>query len=389
MIRTLSWTLPFFCATLVFLPTSVNAAGLYTLRLLVSSGDTIDGLTLTDVDSNFNRNDLGQIAFKGDYAGGSGIFTRDAVIAKTGDVFAPQATITDVFVEPDINNSGLVAYRSAFTSQTGTHGIFTSDAGLLIQNTDTVQGNVVSGIDGVPRLNNSGEITLIANLNAGTRAVIRPNGDILTQVGDTIDGQTLTGGFLGDSINNNGDVIFIGQVGASLGVFSPSEHLIGPGDTFGGETLTRILGSPALSDSGEVTSLGLFGAQFRIFTTDQGIIASRGDVVDGHTLFNLLQPDINASGTVAYVGQTATGNGIFTQDGVVALPGEIVDGKTIGFIEWPRIDEAGNIAFSASFGDGTTGIVLAQIPEPSSAVLATMALASLLSLARRRRRRST
>ena len=95
---------------------------------------------------------------------------------------------------------------------------------------------------------------------------------------------------------------------------------------------------------------------------------------------------------MAFVGEDTTNSlgGLYVMDGagviqeIVGL-GDSLDGKAVSGL---GIDSNGfegeQIAFIATFTDGSSGIYIATIPEPSTAALVLYG-AALLSFARRRR----
>lgn len=357
----------------------VLAGPMYSLSILVESGQVVDGKTLTSVDPNFDRNDSGQVVFVADFAGGEGVFNINTLLAQTGDPVNVGSSITDISVAPKINGSGLSAYRANFVpGLPGTMGVFTSQAGLVVQNTDNIGGDIVSLVNEFD-LNDSGDIIFSGHANGTSQALWALTG-LLLEEGNTIDGKSLLT-FSSPRLNSNGDILFQGLFSGGIGVFSPSSLLVEGGDTIDGELLTQLLGVPALSDSGEVVSAGMFGSDFKIFSLNQGIVIEEGDVIDGQQLTIVAQPSVNSAGLIAFQGRNASSQtGIYTPDHLVANFGESVDGKMLSNVELPVIDSVGNVAFGARFSDGSTGIVLGRlIPEPSTLAMVLVA-ASLTSV---------
>jgi len=84
----------------------------HALSIVVKTGDTISGLTLTNVVCPV-INDRGTIAFMGSFTGGSGIFTPSRVVAKTGDTIS--GLTLSLVSGPAINNRGTIVFFGFFS----------------------------------------------------------------------------------------------------------------------------------------------------------------------------------------------------------------------------------------------------------------------------------
>jgi hypothetical protein len=81
--------------------------------LLVKTGDTIGGQTLTGFVAPAASNNHGTMAFLGKFAGGSGIFTQSSLVAKPGDVIGGK---TLFFPSSNrINDAGAIAFAGTFS----------------------------------------------------------------------------------------------------------------------------------------------------------------------------------------------------------------------------------------------------------------------------------
>ena len=88
--------------------------------VLVKTGDTIDGKTLTDLLFGPALNSSDTVAFVGAFQGGMGIFTQKALLIQSGDTVGGQKLTG--FGLPAIDDSGTVAFLGAYA---GGIGIFT------------------------------------------------------------------------------------------------------------------------------------------------------------------------------------------------------------------------------------------------------------------------
>jgi hypothetical protein len=85
---------------------------------------------------------------------------------------------------------------------------------------------------------------------------------------------------------------------------------------------------------------------------------------------------------VAYHGDNSFGEGLYVflggQREVVIATGDALDGKTVnGFLFGPNGLSGDQLAFTAYFEDGTSGVYIATIPEPDTALLLAAGLAGL------------
>jgi len=142
-------------ATAILTPTAV----------LVKTGDTIGGKTLTDLFFGPALNSSGTVAFVGTFLGGTGVFTQDALLVQAGDSIGGR-TVTS-FGYPVINDSGIVAF---FGTYTGGSGIFTQTS-LIAKTGDTISGRTLIGL-GQPAINGGGEVAFTALFSDGSSAIL-------------------------------------------------------------------------------------------------------------------------------------------------------------------------------------------------------------------------
>jgi hypothetical protein len=78
--------------------------------VVVKAGDTISGITLSDSVVPISINDDGVVLMQANFPGGYGLFTKDSVVAATGDTIA--GFQVEGFVNGQINEFGDVAFSS-------------------------------------------------------------------------------------------------------------------------------------------------------------------------------------------------------------------------------------------------------------------------------------
>jgi hypothetical protein len=191
-------------------------------------------------------NNDGSLAFVGEFAGETGIFTQTALLAKSGEVIAGQKLVA--LGPPAINDRGIVAFQGWLSGQIAT-GIFTPTTVLL-------------------------------------------------KAGDTIGGKTLTDLFFGPALNAIGTVAFVGIFSGGAGIFTQKALLVQAGDTIDGHRLTSF-SCPVINDGGVVAFFATFPGGAGIFT-QTSLIARTGATICGKTVIGLGQPAINGAGAVAF-----------------------------------------------------------------------------------------
>jgi len=293
---------------------------------------------------NFTMNANGQVVFDSDLSGGtSGIFLKSgqtlsrvvrASLTGNGDPAPGGGTFLGVR-QSSISSSGANIAFSAFTLTD--IGIYVSSNGQI---TLAVDGNALlpdgTGVFGTVSLNainDQGQIAFLAQPFPSPNGMyVGANGQfrLIAQDGDPAPGgDSFSLGFpdprFGPVINNNGDVAFA----ADLAFGGRAVFLFHQG------TLTRIAGPGDLSP-------------------------------DGGTFFSADAPTINASGQIAFSGETsATGFGVylFSAGAIskVAVPGDRTAAHTtIVFADQPQVNDLGEVAFGADLSTGDTAVFVAR-----------------------------
>jgi len=142
-------------ATAILTPTAV----------LVKTGDTIGGKTLTDLYFGGALNSSDAVAFVGTFSGGTGVFTQQALLVQAGDAIGG-VTLTS-FGSPVINDSGIVAFLGSYA---GGSGIFTQNSAIA-KTGDTICGRTAIGL-GQPAINRRGDVAFTASFSDGSSAII-------------------------------------------------------------------------------------------------------------------------------------------------------------------------------------------------------------------------
>ncbi len=146
------------------IPPAQTLSTLYNFNILAQPGDIIDSKTLTGIGTH-SLNNKGDIVFRGDFSGGSGIFTPTSLIAGTGDVIDGK-TLTFAF-QPSLNKKGDIVFVGDFS---GDRGIFTPTS-LIASTGDVIGGKTLFRVD-APSMNNKGEIVFLGLFTDGTFALI-------------------------------------------------------------------------------------------------------------------------------------------------------------------------------------------------------------------------
>jgi hypothetical protein len=147
------------------------ATGILTpTSLLVKTGDTIGGKTLTDLFFGPALNSNGTIAFVGTFSGGTGIFTQKNLLVEAGDKIGGK-TLTS-FGYPMISDNGVVAF---FATYAGGEGIFTQEAAIA-KTGETICGKTLVGV-GQPVISKHGIVAFLALFSDRSSAIVLAQGN--------------------------------------------------------------------------------------------------------------------------------------------------------------------------------------------------------------------
>jgi hypothetical protein len=243
-----------------------SSIGIFRLNSAVAlPGETLGGITLTNLFGDFDLNDPREIVFdgfSGSPADGAvyGIFTPDRVIVRSGDVI--DGLTLQVLAEPTLSKNGVVAFTSTFEDSEGQLGIgvFTQHR-LVVKVGDTLDGLPLLAL-GQAIISERGVIGITFDYDLGPiRQAFAVGGKIAVKSGDVIDGFTIVGQPDGipfpATLNANGEVLF------TTGAISPdgtpqfplftTHHLVAaPGDTIEGLTAQGGVGLGSINDAGQI-----------------------------------------------------------------------------------------------------------------------------------------
>lgn len=139
--------------------------------LLVKSGDTIGGKTLTNLFFGSALSSDGTVAFVGVFSDGTGVFTQKEILVQAGDKIGGQTLTT--FGYPVISGTGTVAF---FATYPGGEGIFTQKT-VIAKTGDTLYGKTLIGV-GQPVISEGGIVAFEGQFSDRSSAIVlaRPRG---------------------------------------------------------------------------------------------------------------------------------------------------------------------------------------------------------------------
>jgi len=335
---------------------SVNADS-----LVVKTGDTIDGKTLTGILFNRSLSDTGEVFFTGFYDDGFGVFTQDSLVIQTGDIIDGKTLKNHG--NSAVNDNGELALVGIFTDNS--KGIIFQN-NLVVNTGDTLGGVMLTDISAQIGVNNSGEVAFHALFNGGSGVFTQDS--LLVKTGDIIDSKTVKDVDIFPSINNDGNVVFtVVFVDDTKAIILSNPNnipvnsiLAKPGDEIAGLTFTNFGFSPDINNNGEVAFNAFFSGGHGLFTQDH-LILRTGDTIDGRILTNLGGfINLNDNGKHAFLAgySGGSGNGILTQDRLLLEVGDLIDGKEVSVLGNPNMNNNGLVAVLVDFTDGTRGIYL-------------------------------
>jgi len=331
------------------------------------------------------------------FPGGEGLFTAHrhppnmaTLDAHVSESVGSDGVITDGFFENfPMNGAGQVVMNTDLSS--GISSLLLKSDGTL---TELVRASFSGNGDPSPgggtffgvrqsSINNLGQVLFsgFASNNAGLYLIA--NGQTTLAVDDNVplpDGTGRFGTLSSNALNDNGDIAFFAQPFPSPnGIFLLSNNqfttLARDGGTApGGGSFSLPFPDPRLgpviSDNGSVAFASDLSTGGRgVFLFSQGVLTrlvGPGDASpDGSTFFSADAPTINASGQVAFSGQTGNGFGVFIFSGgtisKIAAPGDTLpDHRIFECTDLPQVNGLGHVAFTGDLSNGTTVIFIAR-----------------------------
>jgi hypothetical protein len=362
----------------------------YEIEIVARAGDEIGGKTLTNVFAPA-LNDAGEIAFRGQFTGGFGIFTPSALVAEAGQSVGGKTIVT--INGPAIRQDGVVVF---FASYSGGSGLFTS-AGQIFGAGDTIGAGTITQVNSLPRFDSSGAPLARVGFSDGSAALATP-GAIQIAEGDDYGGQIVES-FLGTEpapIDANGVVSAVVEFeDGGEAIVTQSELLVAEGDSVAEVEIAEILNNVDRNDAGTIVfSATIAGGGNGIFTQD-AVLAVDGDAIDGRSVTSFGAPAINGGGVVAFHGQYESAgprSGIFTLDAEVIALFETTIGEEFvtGLVaDRPALNASGQIAVKAIVASSPAILLATPVPESAALESALAALGALrVGTATHRRRRS-
>ena len=147
----------------------ISAQPTYSLRELVSTGNTAPVPPLLSDVVSFSFNDKGEVAYAGDGA----VFLRSGQKVSMLANFGRPAPGGGTFTYADtlaLNSAGQLVFRAGVTSP-GTSGLFLFSKGKLSELIPDVVGKHTFDNVDQPQLNDNGDVAFTATLTDGTTAV--------------------------------------------------------------------------------------------------------------------------------------------------------------------------------------------------------------------------
>lgn len=246
-----------------------SSVGIFRLKSAVAlPGETLGGITLTNLFGDFDLNDPREIVFDG-FSGSTadnavyGIFTPGRVLVRSGDVIG--GLTLQVPAEPTLSKNGLVAFTSTFEDSEGQLGIgvFTQHR-LVVKQGDTLDGLPLLSL-GEAIMSEMGVIGIAFDYSLDPIHQAFAVGDrIAVKSGDVIDGYTIVGQPDGipfpATLNATGEVLFttgaISPDGAAkFALFTPHHLVAAPGDTIDNLTAQGGVSLGSINDAGQIAFL--------------------------------------------------------------------------------------------------------------------------------------
>ena len=372
-----------FCLAALLTSYSYAAESAYSYDVVAQSGETIDGITLTTLD-NASTNDFDTVVFganynDGSYAGASGVFTRNHVLLKKGDIVRG-LTVSRAFIRGINDFNELALFFSYGNGIPTAIGKFVLDGeslvpvGKLVKAGDVIDGLTIQDFREC-FINDMGEIVFRADYldpssgRGGFIGVFTLN-RVLVKANSEIQGIPLSGNNSFNQlygVSDFGTLVFdttgfVPNVGiVQTGAFTQHKALALPGETVDGIPLLGAF-SPAISHFGRTAFTGEYAIGsncssclgYAVFGPG-GVVAKTGDTISGITLNFVISTGINDDGVVLMQGFFSNGYGLFTKDSVVAATGDTLGGVQVEGFFSSEINDCGDVVFS-SFG----AIILAK-----------------------------
>jgi hypothetical protein len=366
-----------FCLAALLTSNSYAADSTYKYEVVAQPGMKIDGISPVYFDT-VAMNDLDTVVFEagyndGSYAGAAGVFSRNHVLLKKGDVVRG-LTVGRPFLcgINDFNELALsFSYGTGLSTALGKfveHGQSIVPEGKLVKTGDVIDGLTIQSFREC-QFNDMGEIVFSANYtdsSGNSQIGVFTRNKVLLKSGSEVKGIPLSGNNVFNrlyGLSDSGTVVFdtMGVLpnlgGAQTGAFTQHRVIALPGQTVHKISLLTAF-SPAISHFDQLAFTGEYAIEpncisyscmgFAVFGPD-GIVAKTGDTISGFTFTDSVSAiGINDDGDVLMQANFRGGYGLFTKDSVVAATGETLAGVQVeGFVNG-QINDFGDVAFSSN-----------------------------------------
>lgn len=372
------------------IPAPIQAA-VYNFQIIAAQGDAIDGLNINTFTNGGlpALNDVGQVAYVANMSSGqtNRVLVRyhngvSSIIARQNTSFMG-TPLTNITNGPSINNAGQIAFLGQVAAGSA---IFSTVAGKIVDVDGSIGGEAVTSfhpISGVPDINNSGDVAYTAFLASGSYAV--RNTTALFGPGDSLTDLTSVLFLHGSptTINDHGTVATEARIinGEIAGIISQDEDLARTGLVYAGKTWSGVfVGStrPVINNEDQIIWTGTSSGS-HLFS-NFGFRVGFNEVVDGKTISAPTSHDLSDNGNVAFTASfTIGGSGLFFNYDNIISTGDLIEGHTLASVSGASLNEFGQIAFLASLDGGATqAVVLATpVPEPVLSPLLAVVLFSM------------
>ncbi len=330
------------------------------------------------------------------FAGGDGLFTahRHRPNKPTLDAHVSQAVgsdgVIDGFFENFVmNGNGQILMNTDLSS-----GISSLLLRSRVTLTELVRASFSGNGDPSPgggtffgvrqcSMNNLGQVLFagFASNNSGLYLIV--NGQTTLAVDNNTPLPSGTGTFgsiASNALNDHGDIAFFAESFPSAnGIYVLSNNQFttlardgsaAPGGGFFNLPFSDPRLGPVISDNGSVAFASDLSTGGRgVFLFSHGVLTrlvGPGDASpNGSTFFSADAPTINASGQIAFSGQTGNGFGVFIFSGgtisKIAAPGDTLpDHRIFEFADLPQVNDLGHVAFTGDLSNATTVIFIAR-----------------------------
>jgi len=383
----------------------------YTFSIIAQPGDVIEGHTIVHFSGEDNPiaiNNNRDVVFMAavDSPRNYAIMTPDRFIAGAGKVVDG---VVPTFADEDhllsINDAGQVAYRGLLDTAPGGNpsgrgAIFINEEIIATHGT-VIDGRTITGVDFRPAINNAGTVAYVGWYEGHEGKAIFTQDELVVERGQVIDGLAL-GSLFRVQIHDDGTIAYSsGIVGQSVAIFTQDRLVVQSGyavpdgpfiinDVIDGRIIGGDIHSFGISDDGEIAFFGVTATEdgtpleLGLFTQNRVLVES-GDIIDGKMVGAFRNGrQFNDSGSFSILALLENINGadigLFVDDQFVLGTGDAIEGKVVDRIHHiVGMNDHRDLAFLAHFDDGSSAIVMAAVPEGSTAFILAVSMIVILT----------